>query len=410
MKKITLFLLLFSILFSPAQLMSQCPGTSMAGSARNGAISWGAGLALGMAKEQLFPGSGAATKKDIQELKRKLDEIQNQLNNLSKQVAYGNHELKKEIRKSAFNIGSMNLQTYLRIVTKAYSDLHVEIRNHHKGLSKEALKRSKTTINSILDTIQHHIEPQIGALHKSVYGGGFDDGLYKMYADKLLATRRFINNENYRKEVIAFVKYYNQIQALETYLVLTLYKIRNFSHTQYTRRINELDKNSKKEWAWLAKTRSVPINSVIFYARKLMFYMRRDNYQHQTMDYIGASYWPRDHMNKRRINGFNNWRLPLKGEVDAIFYHWVGKPGTFALHQGFENMSVSRYIGWGPAKPIRNIELAKKFPGHTISVSGWGAYDTTSGSSGAMGKGFHNKFQCIPVRTIPNNEIKKYIW
>lgn len=410
MKRILGVLLLMGMMYLPSPLLSQCPGVSMADAARNGALSWGAGMILGMAKDQLFPGSAGATKADIDELKRKLDQISRQLDALSNQIAFGNHELQKEIRNAEFNIGSMNLQAYLRIVEKAFADLHAEIASHRLEMSKTELAQSKTSVNNILDTIARDIEPRVGALHKVLAGGQYGDGLYKIYADKLLVNKRFLNNDNYRKEVMDFVKYYNQIQAVETYLVLSLYKARGYSTIQFNRRVKELKENSKAEWKWLTIPKPVPENTVIFHARGLMFYMPPDYYTTMTMGYVDGSYWIRDHMNKLKILGYSDWRLPQKAEVDAVFDHWTGQPGTFAQHQGFEHMDVERYIGWGPVNPIRDIELAKSLPGHITSVYSWGTYNTTNGVSTGLGKGFRNRFQVIPVRTVSSAEMKQYTW
>ena len=224
----------------------------MAEAAGRGVIAWGAGFALDQGMEALFPGTGAPTKDDINKLKEMLINIQTQLKNLSDQLTSAKDEIVAEIRKSEYNIGTMQLADYVTVINNTFTDLRKEIDKDSATLNDgEKTKRTKT-IKKVLEKIGDKIEPYLGSLHNKVYGNGAlgAEGLYKIYADMIKSKKRFLTKTNYQDKVKNLFLYYNQIEATAFYLAVEYYHAENMSKDIVDTHTEQLRTNSQAEQDW----------------------------------------------------------------------------------------------------------------------------------------------------------------
>ena len=313
--------------FPPPELLKNpapatCAGVSMAAAARNGVIAWGAGFALNKGMEALFPGTGAPTKNDIAELKGMLINIQTQLTQLGNQLASAKNEIKAEIKKSEYNIGTMQLADYVTLIDNTFTNLKKEIDQNPAILTAGEVIQRTNTINALLITIGDKISPYLGSLHKKVYGDGTldADGLYKIYADMIKAQKRFLTKANYQDKVKNLFLYYNQIEATELYLAVEYYHATNQSKTIVDTATEKLGANSQAEQDWYDSVEHVQNRIVLDHEQDLMF-AAGDWYDGKLLPWSGTQDEISDLLNQMRTdNWFNHteWTWPQKFQVASL--------------------------------------------------------------------------------------------
>jgi len=427
----------------PGGALAGCAGTTMAQAARNGLIAWGVGFAMNKGMEALFPGTGAPTKADIAELKYMLIDIQVQLTQLGNAVASAKNELKAEILKSEYNIGSMQLADYITVVENTFKDLKNELMKDPDTLTEQEKKERLNTINLKLKTIEDKIEPYLGSLHRKLYGEGGTgaQGLYKIYADLLKTQKRFLTKQNYTDKVKYLFLYYNQIQATALYLAVEYYHAKEMSKTIVDTHTEQLGTDSQAELDWFnSKKPMFSTDLYIFHADKynLMIYLPDNHYQtmlasnppvfighlqgYNFQTFSGGMTEKIDHgigfilqMIWDRRYGFVNWRFPLIDEMNDMFRDWSGSSaGQFALSQGLTPMNRERFLPvfQDPATCSDTIDCVWIWASKHYEDTHYGFfyYKTTAGNYGWSPWQTKNSFHHMPVRLMQPAESAQYFW
>ncbi|OPY11569.1 MAG: hypothetical protein A4E69_02773 [Syntrophus sp. PtaB.Bin138] len=313
-----------SMLAGDGGAIAACAGTSMAEAARNGAIAWGAGFALNKGMGALFPGTGAPTKADLNELKGMLTQIQTQLTQLSYEIASAKTEINAEIVKSEYNIGTMQLADYVSLVENTFIDLKKEIQKDPATLTSAERTQRINTINAKLKTIGDKIEPFLGSLHKKLHGDGTLDaqGLYKIYADKIKAQKRFLSKANYQDKVKTLFLYFNQLETTALYLAVEYYHANDLSQTIVDTHTEQLGTDSKAELDWYNSVKHMTGQLLLDTRQKLMIYEGDYIPDIKTKAPIYATRLNAgshiDTMNYQQWAGFNDWRKTTTAEVTGF--------------------------------------------------------------------------------------------
>lgn len=315
------------------EVVATCAGTSMAQAARNGAIAWGAGFALNMGMQQLFPSTAGPTKADIQRMEEMLTQIKAQIIQLGNEVAVAKAEIKSEIIKSEYNIGSMQLSDYVTLIVNTFNDLENEIQKDPTTLTEAEKAARLSTINAKLKIVADKIEPYLGSLHKKLHGDETldADGLYKVYADKLKTGRRFLSKANYQDKVKKLFLYYNQIEATELYLAVEYYRAGYSvgsliqppqSKTIIDTHTAQLGTNSQAELDWINSVEPIASQIILDGDQGLMIYAGEKCYGTKLCpEYVRAHASVRSLEEKNAGNyfGHNDWWFPRDDQVSSFF-------------------------------------------------------------------------------------------
>ncbi|MCK5682517.1 hypothetical protein KAJ27_00285 [bacterium] len=432
---ICLFLLPTEQIFGAGeQALETCAGIEMAKAARNGIIAWGVGFALNKGMESLFPGSGAPTKRDIQELKRMLSHIQEQITHLSNQLSGAKQEILAAIDRIGYNIGSQRPSIFVGLVLRTFRELSPLLKKDPKHLTPG----EKKDLKLLMERIKTKIEPNWQGLHTMVYGNptGKTGGLYKWYADKLRGEIHFLNKTNFQDEVKKFLLYYNQIQATAYYLSVEYYHYAGNSKHYIKEQTDALKRNSRAEMKWFNTVTPIPGHIYINAPQRLMIYLPPfwRNTMRVTRGDIIMIACPQAYFNQgmtadilmlmskvytmnwynRRFLGFKNWRFPSKSEIDHMFHAPAGvNHGAYARSKGLKPMLDVAYIPvWmDPAVGSdRSIERQwswanKHWDDHHY---GFWHYNVQHNSYGWLQWKASNGLNAMPVRKMAHTE--KYYW
>ncbi len=440
-------------------LVKECAGTTLGQAARNGCIAWGCGFALNIGMQELFPDMGGPSKADIKEMKLMLTEIHDDLLKLESEVLALRDQILAAITKETYVSLSNSLKKYITTVTNTYTKLKNKLQVDPETLNDDAKAIRLNSIKDQLNIIRTQIAPSKGYLHTTLFGdtNTKTEGLFKIYADTLKAQKRFLSKENYQNKVRDLFKYYNRIEAIETYLVIEYYRagspIDNIGPVGDEDDIkglaNDLYTESNAEMDWLNKVKMpdgkiedrlrIPDSTYIYHGDNynLMIYLP-DN-QWEMMIYpadwymLLGSWWNQVDFTGgmtesiyfgicfvRKMNegtwkyDFTNWRLPSHDHIKDMFGNWSGSsPGEFARSQGLTAMNSERFLPtWQEPETCETIECEYYWMGSKGDDENYGYfyYYTTNGEFGWMNWINPNYLNFMPVREMQRDEPKYYFW